>query len=351
MLNHNFLIKLPSPFALQPCRLNRRKHDCLASPRIHSLVSKASSLFCLSNRANLSPQEHISCHSRYKIHELRTNIQDAYPITYHKREEDLHRPRYTSSFRGLVQPHAQLQTLTLKTIENNPEVMTPLAHKLGLSSNFEFYDVYSLTEPSLLAMIPRPVLALLVIIPLTPSWHENRTAEDANKREYEGKGEKEPVVWFKQTIGHACGSIGLTHCLLNGPAKEHIAPGSIISKLREQAIPLGMEERAKLLYDSKEFEDAHQSVAEVGDTIPPSAEDGDKLGQHFVAFVKEHGRLWELEGGRKGPLDRGALGDDEDVLSERAIAMGLGRVIDLERNSGGSDLRFSCIALAAKQEE
>ncbi|KUJ06385.1 ubiquitin carboxyl-terminal hydrolase [Mollisia scopiformis] len=238
---------------------------------------------------------------------------------------------------------------TFTMLENNPSVMTPLAHKLGLSQDFEFYDVYSLTEPSLLSMIPRPVLALLVIIPWTLAWHENRVAEDADKGVYEGKGEEEPVVWFTQTIGHACGSIGLTHCLMNGPAKEHISPGSIMARLREQAIPLGMADRAKVLYDSKEFEDEHQSVADVGDTAPPATEDEERSGGHFVAFVKEGGRLWELEGSRKGPLDRGPLGEDEDVLSEKAIAMGLGRVIELVKNAGGNDLRFSCIALAAKE--
>ncbi|KAF8861582.1 ubiquitin carboxyl-terminal hydrolase-like protein isozyme L3 [Acephala macrosclerotiorum] len=236
-------------------------------------------------------------------------------------------------------------------LENNPEVMTPLAHKLGLSKDLEFYDVYSLSDPTLLSMIPRPVLALLVIIPLTPSWHANRVEEDKDKGDYEGKGGKEPVIWFKQTIGHACGSIGLIHCLLNGPAKEHLVKGSWLEKFREEAVPLGMEPRARLLYDSQEFEEAHQSVAEIGDTAAPNAEGGHKLGQHFVAFVKEGGHLWELEGGRKGPLDRGELGEDEDVLSERAIANGLGRVIELERIGGGSDLRFSCIALAAKAEE
>jgi ubiquitin carboxyl-terminal hydrolase L3 len=228
--------------------------------------------------------------------------------------------------------------------------MTALAQKLGLSPDLEFYDVWSLTEPELLAPIPRPVLALLVIIPLTPAWHAHRRSEDSPRPEYAGKGDAEPVIWFNQTIGHACGSIGLLHCLLNGPAKSYIVPGSLLDRLRKEAIPLGMKERAQMLYDNKEFEAAHQSVAEMGDTAAPSAEDGDKLGQHFVAFVKEDGRLWELEGSRKGPLDRGILGEEEDALSERAIQLGLGRVIELEQESGGGDLRFSCIALARKME-
>jgi ubiquitin carboxyl-terminal hydrolase L3 len=48
---------------------------------------------------------------------------------------------------------------------------------------------------------------------------------------------------------------------------------------------------------------------------------------------------------QKCPLDRGALGPDEDVLSPKAIEMGIGRVIKME-SEGGGDLRFSCIALA-----
>lgn len=111
-------------------------------------------------------------------------------------------------------------------------------------------------------------------------------------------------------------------------------------------------DRAQLLYDSAAFEDAHCSVAEMGDTAAPAAAEGDRLGQHFVAFVKVGGRLWELEGSRSGPLDRGSLGEDEDVLSPRAVELGLGRVMELERRDAerrgveGGDLRFSCIALA-----
>jgi ubiquitin carboxyl-terminal hydrolase L3 len=224
--------------------------------------------------------------------------------------------------------------------------MNALALKLGLSPRLQFHDVYSLTEPSLLAMIPRPCLALLAIIPFTPAWHADREAEDGPKPEYTGVGANEPVIWFKQTIGHACGSIGLTHLAINGPAKHFIQPGSILARIREGALPLKMEDRAKYLYDNKEFEEAHQSVAEMGDTIAPDAEGGEN-GQYFVAFIKgDDGKLWELEGSRKGPIERGVLGDDEDVLSEKALSMGIGRVIEMEKASGGSDLRFSCIALA-----
>lgn len=231
-------------------------------------------------------------------------------------------------------------------LENNPEVMNHLAKALGMDDSFSFYDIYSLTDPDLLAFIPRPVYALLVIIPLTPTWHEARTVEDKDKGDYEGKGEDEPVIWFRQTIGNACGSIGLVHSLLNSEASKHIRPGSTLDEIRKAALPKSMLERAKVLEDSDAFEKAHAEAAQLGDTAVPAPASNEHTGQHFVAFVKaKDGHLWELEGDRKGPLDRGALKDHEDVLSPVALGKGLGRLMTIEAEKGG-DLRFSAIALA-----
>lgn len=231
-------------------------------------------------------------------------------------------------------------------VENNPDVMNELAAKLGLSDELEFYDVYSLDEPDLLAHIPRPALALLVIIPLTPAWDRNRIAEDAGKEPYSGSGPDEPVIWFKQTIGHACGSIGLLHSVINGPAVEFIKRDSNLETIRRHAIPLEMNKRAQMLYDSEPFELAHKSVEQDGDSYTDPTDGRD--GGHFVSFVKSGGRLWELEGNRAGPLDRGSLADDEDVLSPRALELGIKRIIKLNADGGGENLGFSCLALARR---
>ena len=232
--------------------------------------------------------------------------------------------------------------------ENNPEVMTQLATKLGLSSDLEFYDVYSLDGPELLAHIPRPALALLVVIPLTPAWYESRKAEDSDKKPYTGSGPDEPVIWFKQTIGHACGSIGVLHSTINGPAAAFIKPDSDLAAIRNLAIPLNMTERAEMLYNNHPFELAHKSVERAGDSAADPT--GEREGGHFVSFVKSGGKLWELEGSRMGPLERGGLTDDEDVLSPRALDLGIKRIIKLNAagGEGGEDLLFSCVALAPR---
>jgi len=225
--------------------------------------------------------------------------------------------------------------------------MTSLAHTLGLRNDLVFYDVYSLTDADLLSFIPRPALALLVIIPMSPAWKASREEEDSTREEYAGSGDGEPVIWFKQTIRHACGLIGLIHCLCNLPdvpeTKNAIQPGSLIDRIKKEVTPLKQAPRAQYLYDSEELEAAHQSHAQKGDSAPPENPELWDDPHHFVTFAKgKDGQLWELEGDRKGPVARGQLGADEDVLSETAYKLGMGKVLE----QGKENLRFSAIVLA-----
>lgn len=222
--------------------------------------------------------------------------------------------------------------------------MNELARRLGVTEELAFYDVYSLYHADVMAMVPRPVFALLVTIPMTDAWREDRDAEDGRMEWHKGAGPDEPVVWFQQTVIHGCGLIGFLHCVVNGLPSEMIVPGSKLANFLEKAVPLGMDERAKLLNDNESLHEASEAVALKGDThvLGP---DEDSI-HHFVALVKgADGNLWELEGSRKGPLNRGPLGDDEDAFSEKALDLGIRRLIDMQRKAG-TDLPFSCIALA-----
>lgn len=236
------------------------------------------------------------------------------------------------------------------TPENNPEVMTTLIHQLGLPSSLAYHDVWSLTEPSLLSFLPRPAYALLLVFPVTDTYESFRRSEDKSKAEYSGSGPEEPVVWFKQTIRNACGLIGLLHSVSNGPARSMIEEGSDLSTLLKQAIPLQPEERAELLYQSQALESAHAAAAQKGDSSAPEAETAVDL--HFVAFVKDEkdGSLWELDGRRKGPLKRGVLEPEEDVLSEKGIEIGVQSFLKREEEAGGGELRFSVVMLGPSFE-
>lgn len=227
--------------------------------------------------------------------------------------------------------------------------MNSLIHKLGLSRSLGFQDVWSIDDPDLLAFVPRPAHALLLIFPVSQTYETFRREEDEKLPVYSGAGDGEPTIWYKQTIGNACGLIGLLHAVSNGAAKSQIEEDSDLAKLLASAIPLKPDERADLLYESKALETAHQNAASGGDTSAPSADD--KVDLHFVCFVKaEDNHLWELDGRRKGPLDRGELPAGEDVLGDKALELGVRAFLKREAAAGGGDLRFSLIVLAPSLE-
>ena len=219
-------------------------------------------------------------------------------------------------------------------------------HKLGLSQSLRFHDVWSIDDPDLLAFVPRPAHALLLVFPVSETYERFRREEDKDLVEYEGHGEGEQEVWYKQTIGNACGLIGLLHGVSNGPARAQVQSGSSLDHLIQRAIPLKPVKRAELLEETEALETAHQEAATTGDTAIPNAEDSVDL--HYVCFVKSEkdGHLFEMDGRRKGPLDRGALDPGEDVLSPAALEKGVRAFLRREAEVGGGELRFSLIVLA-----
>ena len=100
--------------------------------------------------------------------------------------------------------------------------MSSLVHQLGLSKSVAFHDVYSIDDADLLAFVPRPAYALLLVFPVSNTYEKFRMQEDSGKEDYSGFGPDEEVIWFKQTIGNACGLIGLLHGVSNGAVKKYI---------------------------------------------------------------------------------------------------------------------------------
>jgi len=224
--------------------------------------------------------------------------------------------------------------------------MTSLLHKLGLQSSLQFHDVWSIDDPDLLAFVPRPAHALLLVFPVSDTYEKFRHEEDQSKEDYAGKGEDEEVVWYKQTIGNACGLIGLLHGVSNGAARARVESGSDLDNFINKAVTLDPIHRAELLEETVVLETAHQKAAATGDTAAPNADDSVDL--HYVCFVKsaKSGHLFEMDGRRKGPLDRGELAADDDVLSEVALDNGVRAFLKREAEAGGGELRFSLIVLA-----
>ena len=112
-------------------------------------------------------------------------------------------------------------------MESDPELFTTLAHDLGLSSSLAFYDVFSVNEPELLALIPRPVHALVLCFTEDGAYAKWKEGVEAGRVVFTGSGEDEPVMWFRQTIRNACGLFGILHAVSNGAAREFVSKSRV----------------------------------------------------------------------------------------------------------------------------
>lgn len=191
-------------------------------------------------------------------------------------------------------------------LESNPEIFTSFAHKLGLSPNWAFHDVYSLTDPDLLAFIPRPCHAIIMLFPITAEYELLRQEEEQQRSDVSD------VAWFKQTVKNACGLYALLNSISNLDDGEYVT-GSQIVRFKET-----MGDIPKVEALVQELKEQYTAAATQGNTEAPDAEEDTSL--HFIAFIKKDGHLFELDGRRSGAWDLGPVeGDDviNDTLTKR----------------------------------
>ncbi|XP_064636538.1 ubiquitin carboxyl-terminal hydrolase-like isoform X2 [Lineus longissimus] len=211
-------------------------------------------------------------------------------------------------------------------LESNPEVINKYIQCLGADPEWGFQDVLGF-DPELLEMVPKPVAAVLLLFPYT----------DAVKSSPQGTEDASASLYFtKQTIGNACGTIGVIHALANNMDKIKMASDKHFQALYEATKDLSPEARAKYLEEDKELGDAHESSASEGQTKTPAREES--VRHHFVTFIHKDGGLYEMDGRRGSPVRHGDT--TPDTLLQNASAV-IKKYIALEPDNPG----FSAIAL------
>ena len=230
-------------------------------------------------------------------------------------------------------------------LEANPEVLNRFMAAIGVrpETGLAFCDVYGL-DPELLGMVPAPVRALLLLFPISEATEEAR-AEEAAAIERDGQEVSADVWYTKQTIGNACGTIGVLHALANNRARLSVEGGSFLDRFLEATAPMSPAEKAAFLEDppagAPDIESTHSGAATEGQSRPPTLEESVFL--HFVCLVPVAGTLYELDGRKASAINHGPTGD-ETFLND---AVGVVRKFFAQ---GGGNIQFNLIALAGKQE-
>lgn len=222
-------------------------------------------------------------------------------------------------------------------LEANPDVMNQFLHRLGFPTDAGCYDVFGFDD-DLLAMVPSPVLAVLLLFPITKESEEASLAEQAKLEESGAKG-SEKVYFMKQTVGNACGTIGLLHAVGNLACSSlvDLEEGSYLQRFVKRTATMSPDEKAHFLETDTELEDAHSSAASGGDTAPPDISSSVDL--HFVCFVCVDGGLYELDGRKKQPIYHGPSSQETLLKDSVKVVQGF-----IARNP--ESVNFNVIAVA-----
>ncbi|CAN8274788.1 unnamed protein product [Cochlearia groenlandica] len=218
-------------------------------------------------------------------------------------------------------------------LESNPEVMNQYLWGIGLSQEeAECNDVLGLDE-ELLEMVPKPVLALLLLYPVTKQSEEERIEQD---KELKDKVYSDKVYFMKQTVGNACGTIGLLHAIGNITSEINLSDGSFLDKFFKSTADMTPMERARFLEKDSQIEDAHSIAVTAGET--PAL---DNAVTHFICLACVDGELYELDGRKAGPISHGSSSPATLLKDATKVVKKM-----IEKNPGSHD--FNVIAISRR---
>lgn len=146
---------------------------------------------------------------------------------------------------------------------------------------------------------------------------------------------------MKQHAINACGTIALFHITLNAKEKhpELIKPDSFLDKFSQKAMNKDSEARADIFKNSEEIMHEHIHAVNEGQSNVSS-----NCNSHFISFVPKNGRIYELDGFKKCPVDHGAC-TEEEFLAKGAAE--IRKFMDRDPDN----INFSMIVLCSAQAQ
>ncbi|XP_059491215.1 ubiquitin carboxyl-terminal hydrolase isozyme L3 [Neocloeon triangulifer] len=220
-------------------------------------------------------------------------------------------------------------------LESNPEVMNKYLENLGVPTKWQMMDVYGL-DADLLATVPRPVLALLLLFPINDGYTQFCKEQDA---EIKSKGQtvSDKIFYVKQKISNACGTMALIHSVANNTDQITLGDGAL-KKFIEESAGMDAVGRGDLLLKADAIANIHKELALTGQSEAPDATQ--PVNFHFVALVHVDGGLYELDGSKSFPINHGDT-TPETFLEDAAVVCRKYMERDPE------NVNFTIVALAA----
>ena len=210
-------------------------------------------------------------------------------------------------------------------------------------------------------MVPKPVLAVIFLYPISPVQEQHREQESSTALSHElSTTQRKIPIWFtKQRIGNACGTIGILHALANININDGTTTTTTTTAVSNNTSLIQRESwlnnflyrratwntdpivKAEMLESDDAIETLHDDATQDEANATGRGEIEDRLLTHFIAFSNVDGMLYELDGRKNGPICHGET-KQEQLLEDSC------RVIKRFMERDPEELRFTILALAPK---
>lgn len=219
-------------------------------------------------------------------------------------------------------------------LEANPDVMNKYIRDLGVEGA-TVADIFGLDD-ELLAMVPQPVLAVLMLYPITA---ENDAAADHARSV--AAAAPSSAFFMLQTVSNACGTVGIVHAVANNTAALRLREDGVMRRLLRDTADASPADRAQWFEKDDALESAQAAAAQEGQTSN-QAIDAD-INLHFICLTSVGGRLVEFDGRKSTPLDLGEC--PPEALLQRAAGRAK-EVMALNPN----EVNFTLVAVCKEEE-
>lgn len=230
------------------------------------------------------------------------------------------------------------------TIESDPGVFTSLVEDIGVKG-VQFEEIYSLDEAAFAAVDPEKVYGLVFLFKWVGGQDDRPTVE----------GAEHGIFFAKQVIQNACATQAILSVLMNDSSGK-VRLGPHLTEFKEFAGALDSESKGLAIGNSEIVRKAHNSFRHQSsfEIVQDKDDKGDDA-FHFIGYVSHGGKVYELDGLKKGPVLIGDVvaGVPWVNTATAEIQRRVGEY-SVKAASGGAseagELRFNLMAITANKQ-
>jgi len=247
-------------------------------------------------------------------------------------------------------------------VESDPDVFTSIIRGLGVQG-LEVEEVYSI-EPWAIDHLRPHVKGLVFCFPHQKDYHPQADFNDLTAES----------IWFaNQLSDDACATHAILNIVLN---VEDIQLGDTLQSFKFETSEFDSVMKGLAITNSPTFSQIHNSVARPSDLqaslshiatetmkakpkTPKKRRTKNRTGSedldsyHFIGYVPLNGKVWELDGLKRGPLEVGEHGVAADHwidVVRPVLRVKMARYGGTEEDSA-TDIRFNLLALVEDRYE